>query len=272
MRAPDSDKVFSGAVPRFYETYLVPLIFAPYAPDLAQRVAASRPARVLEIAAGTGVLTRALAQALDVNASIVSTDLNQPMLDQARAIGTARPVQWQQADAMKLPFDDASFDAVTCQFGAMFFPDKAKAFSEARRVLKPGGKFVFNVWDRIEDTEFADEVIASLATLFPHDPPRFLARTPHGYHDRNAVERDLKAGGFSAAPQITTIAARSRAASSRDPVVAYCHGTPLRNEIEARDPNGLDRATEVATEAMTRRFGAGPVDGKIQAHVIVVGR
>lgn len=272
MRTHDSDKVFSGSVPKFYDTYMVPLFFEPYAPDLAQRVAARRPARVLEIAAGTGVATRALANTLDAGTAIVATDLNQPMLDQASAIGTKRRVQWQQADAMQLPFADASFDAVVCQFGVMFFPDKAKAFAEARRVLRPGGAFLFNAWDRIEDNEFADVVTASLATIFPLDPPRFLARTPHGYHDPEAIKRDLAAGGFAAAAQIETVAKRSRATSSRIPALAYCQGTPLRDEIVARDPTGLARATDVGQDAVAQRFGHGEVDGKIQAHIVTVER
>src|SRR5215831_2312598 len=182
-----SDKVFAGSVPKLYETYLVPLIFQSYAKDLARRAAERPVARVLEIAAGTGVVTRALAETLPASAAIVATDLNQAMLGQAAAVGTKRKVEWRQADAMQLPFGDAEFDAVVCQFGAMFFPDKAKAFAETRRVLKPGGEFVFNVWDRIEENEFADTILQALATVFPNDPPRFMARTPHGYHDRAAI-------------------------------------------------------------------------------------
>src|SRR5207245_6118669 len=143
----------------------------------------------------TGVVTRALATAASDGASIVATDLNQAMLDEAAAVGTARPVLWQQADAMALPFPDGEFDAVVCQFGAMFFPDKAKAFSEARRVLRPGGAFLFNVWDRLERNEFADIVTSSLEALFPDDPPRFLARTPYGHHVASALARDLANGG-----------------------------------------------------------------------------
>src|SRR6185295_8504689 len=147
---------------------------------------------------------------------------------------------------MKLPFEDDAFDAVVCQFGVMFFPDKPKAFAEARRVLIPGGLFIFNVWDRIEDNEFADTVTTALGTLFPGDPPRFMARTPHGYNDPRVIERDLASGGFTAAPRIDTVAARSRAASPRIPAIAYCQGTPLRNEIESRDASRLGEATDVA--------------------------
>ena len=253
-----------------YDTYMVPLIFEPYATDLANRLVSRPVTRVLEIAAGTGVVTRALAAALPDKVSIVATDLNQAMLDQASAVGTKRAVEWRQADAMQLPFPDGTFDAVVCQFGVMFFPDKSKAFSQARRVLRPGGVFIFNVWDRIEENEFADTVTTALASAFPKDPPRFMARTPHGYHDRRTVERDLASGGFTAPPQIDTMAARSRAASARIPAIAYCQGTPLRNEIEARDASRLGEATDIAAEAIGKRFGPGAVDGKIQAHIVTI--
>jgi SAM-dependent methyltransferase len=266
----DIDKVFSGSIPKLYETHLVPLIFEPYAADLKQRMGRMNVSRILEVATGTGVVTRALATLPSQQVSIVATDLNQAMLDQAAAAGTARPVRWQQADAMALPFPEGEFDAVVCQFGAMFFPDKSKAFSEARRVLEPGGVFVFNVWDRISENEFADTVTTALEAVFPGDPPRFLARTPHGYHDRSVIERDLAAGGFTRSPQIATVAARSRAESARVPAIAYCHGTPLRNEIEARGGSRLEEATDVAAAAIARRFGTGPVDGRIQAHVVTI--
>jgi SAM-dependent methyltransferase len=270
MSASDTDKVFTGSIPTLYETYLVPLIFEPYAADLVDRLVSRSLARVLEIAAGTGVVTRALASVLPESVSIVATDLNQPMLNQASALGTARPVEWRQADAMQLPFPDGTFDAVVCQFGVMFFPEKAKAFSEARRVLRSGGVFVFNVWDRIEENEFADTVTTALESLFPENPPRFLARTAHGYHDRPTIERDLANGGFTESPQVATVAARSRAESARLPAIAYCQGTPLRNEIDARDASRLGEATDVAAEAIARQFGRGAVDGKIQAHVVTI--
>jgi SAM-dependent methyltransferase len=271
MSNPNIDKVFAGSIPKLYETFLVPLIFEPYAADLAMRLNARRLSRVVEIAAGTGVVTRALASALPESVSIVATDLNQPMLDQAASVGTKRAVEWRQADAMHLPFDDATFDAVVCQFGVMFFPEKVKAFSEARRVLKPGGVFLFNVWDRIEDNEFADTVTNALVSVFPNDPPRFMARTPHGYHDPSHIARDLAQSGFTTPPRIDTVAARSRAKSPRDPAIAYCQGTPLRSEIETRDAGRLGEATDVAAEAIAKRFGRGAVDGKIQAHIVTIG-
>jgi SAM-dependent methyltransferase len=272
MTAPNADTVFDHSIPQLYETHLVPLLFEPYAVDLAERLAARSLERVLELAAGTGVVTRRLAAVLPDDVAIVATDLNQPMLDQAAAIGVARPVEWRQADAMQLPFKDASFDAVVCQFGVMFFPDKPTAFAEARRVLRPGGVFIFSAWDRIEENEFADVVTTAVGTLFPTDPPRFLARTPHGYHDREAIARDVVGGGFTTMPRIETVAARSRATSARIPAVGYCEGTPLRTEIEMRDGSRLAEATNVAARALAERFGRGPVDGKIQAHVVTIER
>jgi len=270
MNKIGSDTVFAGSVPELYDTHMVPLIFEPYAQDLARRVVALKPARVLETAAGTGVVTRALARALPAGTELIATDLNQAMLDRAAAIGTQQPVHWQQADAMQLPFDAASFDVVVCQFGVMFFPDRAHGFREARRVLRPGGTFLFNAWDRIEENEFADVVTNALATVFPADPPRFMARTPHGYSDRAQIAADLAAAGFTAAPNIETIAARSRADSPSVPAIAYCQGTPLRGEIQARAGATLAEATAICASAIAARFGNGAVDTKIQAHVISI--
>lgn len=272
MSHPDSDKVFAGSIPGLYEQYLVPMIFEPYAADLAGRVAALSPVDVLEIACGTGVVTRMLASTLPESTSIVATDLNQPMLDLASGIGTSRPVEWRLADAMQLPFPDSAFDVVACQFGVMFFPDKAKAFSEARRVLRPGGVLMFSVWDRIEENDFVDTANLALESVFPDDPPRFMVRTPHGYHDFEIISQDLKNGGFTASPRIDTVAAQSRAASARHPAIAYCQGSPLRGEIEARGPTRLEEVTGIVEEALARRFGSGPLEGKIQAHVVTIER
>jgi SAM-dependent methyltransferase len=272
MNSPSTDRAFTGSIPQLYQEYLVPLIFEPYAADLASRVSLHRPKRVLEIAAGTGVVTRHLARELSEEASIVATDLNQPMLDQAAAMGTSRAVEWRQADAMQLPFLDAAFDAVACQFGVMFFPDKAKAFSEARRVLRPGGHLIFNVWDRIDENEFTDTVNRALAALFPEDPPQFMARVPYGYHDVTVISADLAAGGFAGSPTFAKLTVRSRAPSPKIPALALCQGTPLRSELEARGGSCLDDATSAATTAIAKRFGEGVVEGKLQAHIIIVER
>ena len=266
---PETDKAFTGSIPENYDRYLVRLIFESFARDLARRVASLSPLKVLETAAGSGAVTRALAATLSPQASYVVTDLNQPMLDYAASRQAADPrISWRQADALALPFEDRSFDVVCCQFGAMFFPDRIKGYREAKRVLKPGGHFVFNVWDRIEENVFADDVTRALAKLFPDDPPRFLARTPHGYHDRALIEAELREAGFSAVT-IETRSDQSRAPSPRVPAVAYCQGTPLRNEIEARGADALQAATDAATAEIATRHGSGEVAAKIQAHVII---
>jgi SAM-dependent methyltransferase len=191
------------------------------------------------------------------------------MLDYAATRqGTDNRISWRKADALALPFEDASFDLVCCQFGVMFFPDRQSGYREAKRVLRPGGCFLFNVWDRIEENVFANDVTNALAEVFPSDPPRFLARTPHGYHDPALIHRELDRAGFSSVV-IETRADQSRAFSPRQPAVAYCQGTPLRNEIEARDPAKLQAATDYAASRIANRHGSGEVAAKIQAHVIV---
>jgi len=272
MTGHDRDKVFAGSIPQLYDELLVPLIFEAHATDLAHRLATMKISSLLEIAAGTGAVTRALAARMPPSVVITATDLNQPMLDRAAARGTTRPVQWRQADAMQLPFTDASFDAVVCQFGVMFFPHRAHAYAEARRVLRPGGVFLFNVWDRIENNEFAATVQAAIDVLYPGDSPRFLARTPYGYFEAHVLRRDLASGGFETPAEIVTVPARSRSASPRAPAVAFCQGTPLRGELEARGNSELGRATDAAAAAIAQRFGCGAVDGLIQAHVVAVTR
>jgi len=260
------DKVFAGSIPAYYDRYLGPLIFEPYAQDMARRLAALREGRLLETAAGTGIVTRALDRALPPRIAIVATDLNPAMLDHAATQGRSARVKWQQTDAQALPFAENEFDAVVCQFGVMFFPDKRKAFQEARRVLKPGGRFLFNVWDRIEENLMALVVAEAVAACFPQDPPQFLTRAPYGHHDAAAIRRELEAAGF-AAIEAETLPKRARASSPRDPAIGFCQGSPLRSEIEARDPKRLAEVTEIATKALAARFGNGTIDGKIQAIV-----
>lgn len=267
---PEIDKVFSGSIPGLYESHLVPVFFESYAQDLAERVASHGPHRILEIAAGTGVMTRALARALPSGTAIVASDLNEPMLYHARGLGTVRPVEWRQADATQLPFEDESFDEVVCQFGVMFFPEKAKAYSEVQRVLRPGGFFTFSVWDRLEENDFAAVITKSLELVFPANPPRFLPRTPYGYYEHRAIEQDLAGGRFTASPRFVTVAARSRAESARIPAVGFCQGTPLRNEIEALAPSRLAEATDAAAESIARQFGRQSIDGRMQAHIVTV--
>jgi SAM-dependent methyltransferase len=266
----DSDRTFAGSIPALYDRHLGPMLFEPYALDMAERAARLVPNRILEIAAGTGIVTRALSGALPA-VPIVATDLNQPMLDHAAARISGESITWRQADAQSLPFEDAGFDVVICQFGVMFFPDKETAFAEAKRVLRPGGHYFFSVWDRIDENEAGDLVSRAVASLFPQDPPGFLARTPYGYHDLAAIGNMLRRCGFSAI-RSETVAKRGRAASPRDPAIGLCQGSPLRSEIEARDKSRLEEATDAATEAVAGRFGRGPIDTKIQAHLITATR
>lgn len=263
----NSDKVFADSIPDFYDDYMVPLIFEPYALDMARRVADRKPRSILETAAGSGVVTRALAPFLAADSVYTVTDLNQPMLNRAaRRHPPDDRITFRQADAMALPFNDGTFDAVCCQFGAMFFPDKVHAFKEARRMLREKGTFLFNVWDRIEENEFAASVTDTVSRLYPDDPPVFLRRTPHGYHDVDIIEGDLRAAGFTRI-EVYTITEWSRAESPRIPAMAYCQGTPLRNELEARETGALEKITDLAAGDIGARHGDGAVSGKIQGHV-----
>jgi ubiquinone/menaquinone biosynthesis C-methylase UbiE len=236
---------------------------------MAELVVESSPVSVLETAAGSSVVTRALSPRLGVGARYSANDLNQPMLEYAAfRQGVDVRIEWRQADALDLPFENAAFDVVCCQFGVMLFSDRIAGYAEARRVLRAGGRFLFRVWDRIEENVFADEVTDGVATVFPHDPSRFLARTPHGYYDIELIREELSRAGF-ADIRTTTREEVSRAPSARHAATAYCQGTPLRNEIEARDASLLQLATDRATAAIASRHGQGPVGGKIQANVIV---
>lgn len=263
-----TDKVFAGSVPKLYDEYLVPLIFSAYADDLAGRIAALSPSDLLEIAAGTGAVTRAVAALLPHGVRYVATDLNEPMLAVAKQRQGEDPrMTWRQADALALPFDDSAFDVVCCQFGAMFFPDRTKGYAEAKRVLKPKGTYLFNVWDRIEDNVFADDATVTLGKVFPDNPPLFMARTPHGYHDKAVIKADLERAGFTDI-SIETHSAISRAPTADYVATAYCQGTPLRGEIEARDASKLQAATDAVAEAIRKRHGSGPIEARIQALVI----
>ncbi|MGC2779055.1 MAG: methyltransferase domain-containing protein, partial [Bradyrhizobium sp.] len=244
-----SDKAFTGSIPQIYDQLMVPLIFEPYAQDLAQRIRARQPRDVLETAAGTGVVTRALHARLPPQVRVTATDLNEPMLMQAKThLADENRMTWRQADALALPFADASFDAVACQFGVMFFPDRVKGYAEARRVLRQGGRFVFNVWDRIEDNEFPHVVHETLQEIFPENPPQFFTRTPHGYYDTGRIKADLTEAGF-ADIVIETVTHCSRAASPHEPAMAFCQGTPMRSEIEARGTPGLTAVTQAVAGA-----------------------
>ena len=266
-----TDAKFTGSIPELYERYLVPLLFEPYAEDLARRLSDLKRGTLVEVAAGTGVVTRALRRALPSEVRIVATDLNEAMLKVAASHVNAPGIDFQQADAQKLPFADGSADAIVCQFGMMFVPDKSAAQREAARVLAPGGRFVFNVWDRLANNLVSLVVTRAVEGLYPQDPPRFFERTPFGYFDAAAIRAELQVAGFQRI-EIDTVPQVSQAPSAEHVAIGLCQGTPLRGEIEARNPEGLAAATAAATSALQARFGAGPFENRMSALIVTAYR
>ena len=267
-----SDGLFTGSIPQLYNQLMVPMLFDLYAADLSSQLKALNPNDILETAAGSGALTRAMAARLPKSARIMATDLNQPMLDVAASLSPDDPrITWAACDATDLPFPHASFDAVICQFGVMFFPDKPKAFAESARVLRKGGTFLFNVWDRIAANDFVATATDVLAKRFPDDPPVFMARVPHGVFDTNLLTTQLMTAGFVTV-DVKAVDHISTADTPLDAAMAYCQGTPLRAEILARDPNGLGSTTQAVADALEKRFGPGPISGHIRAFVLTAAK
>jgi SAM-dependent methyltransferase len=266
-----TDSAFSGSIPALYDRCLGPMLFEPYAADMAERVCGLAPRRVLETAAGTGIVTERLARALP-GAEIVATDLNEAMLDVGRERPALSGMRIEAADAQALRYPDASFDAVVCQFGVMFFPDRVGAYREALRVLEPGGSFLFNVWDSLDENPAVRAIAEAVAALFPGDPPGFLGRTPFGYHDTDRVERDLRAAGFRDV-RFETVVRRSRTSAPLQAAIGLCEGSPLRAEIEARDASRLGASVAAAAAALASFTGAdGGVDAPMSAHVFTARR
>ena len=253
---------FNHSTPALYDRYMGPLLFEPYAKLIAERSAILLPTRILETAAGTGIVTRALNAAVP-QAQIVATDLNPVMIQFAtQGVRSAR-VAFQRADAQDLPFPDGSFDLVVCQFGVMFFPDKVRANREALRVLGTGGRYLLVSFDRLELNPVPRAAQAAVAALFPEDPTKYMERGPFSYADPAVIEHDLLAAGFTDI-HLETVALSSRV-SAPDAAQGLVLGSPFRSEIERRDPSALDRAVNAVTEALR------PWDGKdapISAHVV----
>ncbi len=262
-----TDTLFAGSIPVIYERCMVPLLFEPYAADVAERALRLGAQDILETAAGTGVVTEALHRALP-DAYIVATDLNPAMLDQAAERLHSLNVRYQAADAQDLPFDDQSFDLVVCQFGVMFFPDKVSANREAFRVLRAGGRYLLVIWDSLDKNPAIKLLHETVTAQFPSDPPAFFARVPHGYHDLEMVTADLIAAGFDDL-EFETITHRSRATSALDAATGMCQGSPLRSEIEARDHAALERVTEAASRALAQFEGPDGFDAPMSAHLVI---
>jgi SAM-dependent methyltransferase len=262
---------FVGSTPHYYDQGLGPIIFVDYAADIARRVAAGNPARVLETAAGTGIVTRRLRDALSKDARLTATDLNPPMLEVARAkFRAGEQVEFQPADATALPFADGSFDAVMCQFGIMFFPDKVKSCSEVFRVLAPGGRYVFSVWDSHRYNPFGRIAHQVAGRFFPADPPQFY-NVPFSCHQIDPVKELLLAAGFSGInaavisleKQIPDIANFARAA---------VYGNPLIDQVRTRGGIEPDRIVDALTQEFGREFGANPGRMPLQAIVFSATR
>jgi len=265
MGAPGN--LYSGSVPVLYDRYRGPVFFQPYANDLARRVACLTAGRLLETAAGTGILTRVLARLLPQRVTLVATDVSRDMIEFAAAQGKVERVVWGEVDAIALPFPAMTFDTVVCQFGVMFFPDKLAAYREAHRVLKLGGSFIFNVWDRIERNEFCCVVNEVAARFFPDDPPGLMVRTPYGYYDTTLIAQQLRSVGFDVTA-VDAVELPSHAPSAQELAIGFCQGSPLRREIEERDAARLGEVTDTAANALLTRFGPGPISGAMRAYVI----
>jgi SAM-dependent methyltransferase len=256
-----SDTSWIGSMPEVYDRALGPALFAPYAKHLAELVAQDAPRRVLELAAGTGIATAELVRALPA-ATITATDLNDAMV--AWAAPRVPGATWRQADAQALDLPDASFDAVVCQFGVMFFPDKPAAFAEAARVLAPRGRVVLAVWDSVDTSDFPAALVQSLDAVLP-DPPSFVVRIPHGYADPSTIEADLRTSGLRVA-SLDRVVLRGRAASARDLAEGFCLGTPLRFALQER--GDLPELTRAVGDDLTERLGPGPLVGELAAFVV----
>lgn len=253
---------FSGAIPDLYERLLVPMMFQDAARSLAAAVAGIDPRDIVETAAGTGVLTRAMSEVCP-DARIVATDLSQAMLDKGAELGPQSPlVSRQQADALNLPCADGEFDVVACQFGVMFFPDRVHGYREAARVLRADGAFLFNVWDQLEHNEAVHVIETALNDSVSDHQFTFLRRLPYGYFSRGQIEDDLERAGLTAV-KMTEVDAVSRT-SAADAAVAVCQGTPLRSEIEDHPSMTIERATDCAEQALVDRFGPDPFEAPIK--------
>jgi ubiquinone/menaquinone biosynthesis C-methylase UbiE len=245
---------------------MVPLLFRPYAKVLSERAAAFGPAKILETAAGTGVVTAALAEALS-EAEIVATDLNQAMLDVAAERVTAANVSFREADALDLPFDDETFDLVVCQFGVMFFPDKVAGNAEARRVLRDGGHYLVAIWDEIESNPLSDLAHRTMQGLFPDNPPMFMKRGPFSYGDPARIRSDLQEAGF-ADIRIDTIELKSRSPSAHDAAFGLTYGSPMGVELADYGGDALDRTFAKFSADARAMEGPSGFEAPMSAHIV----
>ena len=256
---------FTGDIPRFYDKHLGPVIFEDYAADIARRAAAIGGVNVLEIASGTGISTVALRSALPASTRIVATDLNEPMLEIARAkLPSTANVEFRQADAMKLPFADGAFDLIVIQYGVMFFPDKPAAYAEARRALKPGGALLFNVWGSLDANPFGAIAHAAGQHFLANNPPKFYL-TPFGYSETARVEADLRQGGFGdVAHEVVRFNKEVR--DWRHFAIGAIYGNPMLADLLAGGVNPDDVVAWIA-DKLQARFGPAPARMPLEATI-----
>ena len=263
----DEHAQFSGSIPAAYDRYLGPLFFQPYAEDLAARVRVPENGSVLELACGTGILTRELRNRLPATVKLTATDLNEPMFENAaHKFAEGEAVEWRQADACSLPFGDRRFDAVVCQFGIMFVPDKALAAREAHRVLKPRGALLFNVWDAIENNELGRIAHETIAGFFEKDPPAFY-QVPFGYHDHGEIKRVLEEAGFQDV-QSEVVEKISGASRAEDAATGLVHGNPVAVAITERDPALLPVITNAVADALKSHFCEPNIRARMRAIIV----
>ena len=263
---------FVGSIPQHYDRGMGPVIFADFADDIARRVAAFVPMRVLEIAAGTGIVTRRLRDTLLAAAELTATDLNSPMLDVARTkFAPDEQVEYRPADATSLPFPNGAFDAVVCQFGVMFFPDKERSYREVHRVLSSGGHYVFNVWDAHRHNPFGRLVHETIGGFFAADPPQFY-QVPYGYHRIDPVKDSLTNAGFTDL-RIAVIRLECQIPDARAFALGLIYGNPvIIDQIQTRGGVDPDRIVDALTEALRREFGPDPGCLPLQAIVFEARR
>ena len=262
----ESHSAFVGEIPGNYEKYLGPLIFREYAEDLANRIIAPSGGLVLETAAGTGMATRPIRDSIPDDVRIVATDLNADMLNVAKSkFRNDENIEFQTANALELPFEESSFDAVACQFSIMFFPDKLVALQECARVLKPGGRFYFNIWDSFEHNHFIRTVNREITACLPENPPDFF-NTPYGYFDIDIIKNLLFEAGF-ADIEISVMPRTSTADEARQVALGYVLGSPVRLHIEKYDPESLHGIVDHVEQAVGEEFGFKPSSAKMQAIV-----
>jgi len=255
---------FVGQIPEYYDRGLGPVLFADYAADMARRVAASGAKNVLEIAAGTGIVSRQLRNLLPADARLTVSDLNAPMLEFARAkFDAGGNIAFRVADGAALPFEDGAFDAVVCQFGVMFFPDKEVAYREARRVLSPGGRYFLSVWDSFRYNRSARLAHETIASAFTDDPPCFY-QVPYGHFALDPIKEELLDAGFTEL-KIEVLSRVRQVASIEDFARGLVFGNPLIDEIRRRAVVSPEALAAQLTEALGSEFGVKPCRVPMQA-------